>query len=236
MATQKKRGKWSEDSMKIAIEKVMCGEMGIREAAYHFEVPKSTLSDRIKTLKGGLEVDMSPQLGYFKKTFPDELELHLIDYLIDLDNKMMPINKNEFLRFVFDLAVHLKIPHQFKSEKRKAGKKFFYNFMGRHPELRLRTPQSTSIQRAVGFNKEQVDLFFEKYEQLLTRYTPSPSKIFNCNEIGVSVVHENATKVLSQKGKKQDSKITSGERGKNVTVLLSINATGDTFLSPHLEI
>lgn len=37
---------------------------------------------------------------------------------------------------------------------------------------------------------------------------------------------------LSQKGKKQVSKIRSGERGRNVTVLLSINATGDVFLPP----
>ena len=94
MSTQKKRGKWSEDSMKMAVEKVMCGEMGIREAAHHFEVPKSTLSDRMKTLKGDLQVDISPQLGLFKKTFPDELESHLIDYLKDLDNKMIPMNKD----------------------------------------------------------------------------------------------------------------------------------------------
>lgn len=39
-------------------------------------------------------------------------------------------------------------------------------------------------------------------------------------------------KVLSQKGKKQVSRITSGERGHNVTVLLSINAAGDLFLPP----
>lgn len=58
------------------------------------------------------------------------------------------------------------------------------------------------------------------------------SKIFNCDETGVSVVHDNSVKVLSQKGKKQVSRITSGERGQNVTVLLSINAAGDLFLPP----
>lgn len=48
----------------------------------------------------------------------------------------------------------------------------------------------------------------------------------------MSVVHDNSVKVLSQKGKKQVSRITSGERGQNVTVLLSINAAGDLFLPP----
>lgn len=232
MAEQKKRGRWSEDSMKHAIEYIMNEKMGIREAASHFQVPKSTLSDKIKILKGGLTVDMHPQLGRFKRTFSIELESHLIDHLKDLDNKMMPMNKDEFLRFAYELAEHLKIPHQFNNEKRKAGKKFYYEFMSRHSEISLRTAQSTSMQRAIGFNKHQVELFFDKYEQLLTKLTPSPMKIFNCDETGVSVVHENAVKVLSQKGKKQVSKITSGERGKNVTVLLAINATGDLFIPP----
>lgn len=232
MGNKKKKGNWSEDAMKMAVEQVMSNKIGIREASFHFEVPKSTLSDRIKLLKDGRAVDLRPQLGRFKPTFSDELESHLVDHLKDLDNRMMPLNKKEFLRFVFEMAEHLKIPHQFNKEKREAGDKFYYKFLSHHPDITLRKPQSTSIQRAVGFNKEQVDLFFNKYEAISAKFKFSPSKIFNCDETGVSVVHENATMVLSQKGKKQVSKITSGERGRNVTVLLSINATGDTFIPP----
>lgn len=133
------------------------------------------------------------------------------------------------------MADHLKIPHQFNIDKRIASDKFYYEFLSCHPNLSLGKPQSTSIQRAVGFNKEQVDLFFNNYEAMLTRFNFAPSKIFNCDATSVSAVHENATMVLSQRGKKTSQL----ERGSNIrgkrqkcTVLLSINATGDAFSPP----
>lgn len=96
MEKEKKRGLWSEDTMKSAIEHVLANKMGIREASIQFSVPKSTLCDRIKVLKVGGDVDMKPQIGHFKHTFSEELESKLVEHLIDLDNKMMPMNKKEF--------------------------------------------------------------------------------------------------------------------------------------------
>lgn len=159
MEKEKKRGLWSEDTMKSAIEHVLANKMGIREASIRFSVPKSTLCDRIKVLKVGGDVDMKPQIGHFKHTFSEELESKLVEHLIDLDNKMMPMNKKEFLRLAFEMAEHLKIQHQFNKDKKTAGDKFYYQFLSRHPNLSLRKPQSTSIQRAVGFNKFQVENF-----------------------------------------------------------------------------
>jgi hypothetical protein len=111
-------------------------------------------------------------------------------------------------------------------------KQFYYEFMRRHPELSLRTSESTSLQRAVGFNRPQVDRFFDKLEELQKKHSFPPGRIFNADETGVSAVHENVLKVLSVKGKKQVGKLTSGERGRNVTVLLCINAAGDHFIPP----
>ena len=66
----------------------------------------------------------------------------------------------------------------------------------------------------------------------MNKYSFKPSKIFNADETGVSVVHENKFKVLASKGKKQVGKLTSGERGKTITVLLCVNASGDQFIPP----
>ncbi|KAB0790390.1 hypothetical protein PPYR_15238, partial [Photinus pyralis] len=109
---------------------------------------------------------------------------------------------------------------------------FYYDFLKRHQDLTLRTAESTSLQRASGFNKQQVDRFFDKLYELMNKYSFAPSRIFNCDETGVSCVHTNQLKVLSVKGKKQIGKLTSGERGKNITVLLTINAAGDQFIAP----
>jgi hypothetical protein len=51
-----------------------------------------------------------------------------------------------------------------------AGKKWFYGFMRCHPELSVRQPESTSIARAKGFNKKQVQQFFDILEQLVDKY------------------------------------------------------------------
>ncbi|CAB3249218.1 unnamed protein product [Arctia plantaginis] len=66
-------------------------------------------------------------------------------------------------------------------------------------------------------------------------------KIWNCDETGVSIVQKHA-KVIATKNQKQVGKLTSAERGKNVTVLFakSAGATIDTkrdviFESPKRE-
>ncbi|KOC70166.1 hypothetical protein WH47_08643 [Habropoda laboriosa] len=84
-------------------------------------------------------------MGRFK------FESQLVSYMKDQDAKFMPLSKPEFLKLVYDLAERLKLPHQFNKQKKTAGKQFYYEFMTRHPELSLRAPESTSLQRALGF-------------------------------------------------------------------------------------
>ena len=45
--------------------------------------------------------------------------------------------------------------------KDKAGDGWVRGFLNRHPELTLRKPEPTSIARATGFNKPQVQRFFD---------------------------------------------------------------------------
>lgn len=229
---RRKKGKWTEIDMKRAVSEVRSHRMSQRQAATAFSVPKTTLGDRLRDIEAGRTVMLTPQMGRFQSTFSDEIENQLVFYMRDQDDRFMPLSRKEFMKLSFDLAEHLKIPHQFNKQNKAAGKQFYYDFMARHPELSLRRPESTSLQRALGFNKHQVERFFKKYSELLDMHSFSPSRIHNCDETGVSIVHDNDVKVIAQKGKKQVSKVTSGERGKNVTVLLSINAAGDIFVPP----
>lgn len=235
MERPKQRQKWEEEDLKKAIENVREGKMSLRVAGEHFSVPKSTIERRLKSLSEGQEVQMKPALGNLKafpRTFSDEQETILHDHVKNLDSQLMPLNKTEFLKLTYQFACKLKIEHRFNKTKQMAGKNFYYDFMARHADLRLRTAESTSLQRAAGFNKEQVDRFFRMLTDLMEKYNFGPSKIFNADETGVSSVHTNRLKVMSVKGKKQVGKLTSAERGKNVTILLSINATGDLFVPP----
>lgn len=82
--------------------------------------------------------------------------------------------------------------------------------------------------KSTRFHKCREYCFFQKYSELLIQYNFSPSRIHDCDETGVYIVHNNSIKVISQKGKKQMSTIIS-RRGE-MYILLSINATGNIFV------
>lgn len=198
MENKKKKGSWEPQSLQTAIDKVLSQEMSVRQAAMVYQVPKSTLQDKLKALKRGDEVSMKPKLGRFTNTFSEQYEQVLVEHVKDLSNRCMPLMKKEFLKLAYDLAEEMKIPHRFNKEKGSAGKHFYYDFMRRHSDISLRTPESTSMMRAVGFNKPQVDLFYDNLERLMTQYKFPPSRIYNCDETGVSCVHKHQ-KVLAPK-------------------------------------
>jgi dihydroorotate dehydrogenase len=83
-----------------------------------------------------------------------------------------------------------------------AGKYFFLAFKKRNSDRALRTPEATSFMRATGFNKPQVERFYDLLLKLQEQFGFQASQIYNANETGVSTVHKNV-KILSVKGKKQ---------------------------------
>lgn len=64
------------------------------------------------------------------------------------------LTKNDLQSLAFQLAKQNGLQHSFKNEK--AGDQWAANFMKRHQDLALRTPESTSIARAQGFNRVAV--------------------------------------------------------------------------------
>ncbi|KAH9633004.1 hypothetical protein HF086_000364 [Spodoptera exigua] len=69
----------------------------------------------------------------------------------------------------------------------------------RHPNLSIRKPEATSINRILGFNKAEVDRFFENLENVMTEYHFPPSHIYNVDETGVTTVQE-TEKNIAPKG------------------------------------
>ena len=144
------RGEWDGDNMTSAVKNVIDRKMTIREAARNFSVPKSTLQRRINKIKTGVEVTMHPDLGRFKPTFESKYEDELVRHIKDMDARLMPFTRKEFMKLAYDLATKMKIDHRFNQQNKMAGKDFYYNFMKKHPDLSLRQPQSTSLMRTVA--------------------------------------------------------------------------------------
>lgn len=177
MEEKNKKGRWDQKKLQTAIDKILSKELSLRVASSRYSIPKSTLHDKISSIKRGEEVTLIPKLGRFTNTFSPEYEQVLVNHVKDLSNRCLPLMRKEFLKLAFDLAESMKIPHRFSKDKGTAGKHFYYDFMQRHPDLSLRAPESTSMMRAVGFNKPQVDLYYDNLEKLLTQYKFPPSNI-----------------------------------------------------------
>lgn len=72
--------------------------------------------------------------------------------------------------------------------------------MARNKNLSLRKPSPTSIARAKGFCKENVDEFFKNYDEVLKNYIYPPGQIWNCDETSCPTVPPKPQKVVAEKG------------------------------------
>lgn len=223
------RPKPCEENVKKAIEMVIQKRLSIRKAAEEFHVSKSLIGRYVKQNKEkeNVEVVYQPQ-NAVKRVFSDEEEEQLVKYCLKASKFHYGICKDDFLKLAFEYAVILKktYPSAWDINK-KAGKTFYEYFMKRHQSLSLRKPEATSLARATAFNKANVNLFFDKYKELLLKYNFTSEKIYNVDESGLSTVHT-PMKVLASKGVKQVGNITSAERGNNVTIIACVNALGNS--------
>ncbi|KAK9680273.1 CENP-B N-terminal DNA-binding domain [Popillia japonica] len=119
------RGERSEENMKRAIQDVLEGKSSERAAADRYKVARSSLQDRCKAVKQGAQINLIPKLGRFQQTFTSVYEKQLSEHVIDLDNRLMPLTRKEFLRLAFDLAEKLKITHSLIKIKKWLVKTFF---------------------------------------------------------------------------------------------------------------
>ncbi len=156
----------------------------------------------------------------------------LVEHLADLDNRFYGLTLQQMRSLVYEFADRNHIPHPFNREVRMAGIDWTRSFRQRHG-LSLRTPQKTSIARIAGFNKMQVDLFFDNLWDLQLKYEFTPNQIFNVDETGLSTVPNKIPKVLSKTGKRAVGKAVSAERGSLISIIAAFSASG-VFVPPAL--
>lgn len=91
----------------------------------------------------------------------------------------------------------------------------------RHPSLSLKKPEATSLSRATSFNKKTLLYFLQNLKEVMLRYQFLQHRIFNLDETGISTVHV-PPKIVCEKESKQVGSMTSGERGVNVIMIVSM--------------
>ncbi|CAK1598648.1 unnamed protein product [Parnassius mnemosyne] len=112
------------------------------------------------------------------------------------------------------------------------GKEWLAGFRRRHPDISLRKPEATSAARAQAFNKPQVALFFNTYQDIIQSNNISPHKLYNVDESALSTV-QRPQKVFATTGRKQVGALTSAEKGSHLTIVCCMSANGH-FIPPCL--
>lgn len=199
----------------------------IREVARNFNIPESTLRKRL--LQSEPE---PPRLGR-KSTFHKDIETELKTYVITLAKLFYGLTPKELRRLAFRYAEENNIRHNFNREKGLAGKDWMYGFLKRNPEISLRQPEGTSLNRIAAFNREETGKFYSNIKKLLETYHFPQTRIFNVDETGITTVQKKCSKIYGPKGVKKVGAAISAERGRTISVIFCISASG-YYIPPML--
>lgn len=197
-----------------------------KRIADSFGVDESGLRKRMK--KGfGVE-----HLGRFKSTFTPEQENTLAEHCRQMDARFYGLTYLRLRSLAYEFAERNRIQHKFNKETKTAGKDWALSFAKRY-KFSLRIPQKTSVGRIMGFNKAQVDLFFQNLEEITKKINFTASCVFNIDEVGITTVPNKTPKILTPRGKRCVSKVSSAERGQTVTAICCMSASGN-YVPPAL--
>jgi hypothetical protein len=226
-----KNGLWTEGDLQRAVKQVLVDKISKKKAAKLNNIPRPTLIRHIKNAVLGLGVKKQPGRP---TVLSEEQEDELVDLLQDLESRLFGLTVTDVRRIVFTYCQRNAIQNTFSQEDGMAGRTWMNLFLSRHSQLSIRKPEAVSIQRAIGFNKAKVDKFFDLLEKICFDSSGDQivpySNVYNVDESGFSCVQK-AQKIVATKGKKNIGTLTSGERGKNITVVCCMSATG-SFVPP----
>lgn len=218
------RGAYGIEAVANAMEAIRNGT-SVRAASREFGVPAKTLR-RHRDQK----VKCPGSLGCFQPEFTAEQEICLVEHIQNMEKALFGLIPGDVTRLAYDYAEKLGIDHRFNHSNRMAGKDWLAGFLKRYDQLSICKPEATSLARAVGFNRAQVNIFYTLYRDLLAANVYGPTRVWNMDETGISNV-QTPGKIVATKGAREVGRITSAERGKLVTVLCAFNAAG-SYIPP----
>ena len=167
------QGKWTEANLKRAMDAVNVKGESLTSASKNYQIPYTTLQRHIKS------GNYNKKLGRFTPVFTKDQEDALCNYLKMLDNLFFGLTRADFLQLAYDFATQNRIENPFKNGQ--AGDDWFAGFKRRHPDIVLRSPEPTSIARARGFNRPQVELFYSLLWEQIEKFNFNATFIDNIN-------------------------------------------------------
>ncbi len=201
--------------MEEALRAVSNNDLSLRQAANQFNVPKSTLHDRISGRVKPGAVPGAPR-------YLNEEEEEEVVWWLEGCAEIGYAKTVREVRGVVGAIVASK--NNLESVVVSHG--WWDRFRSRHPRLTLRTGEGLAYRRAVGTNRIVIDKYFDLLEEVLkvNDLTGRPHLIFNADETGLPLQHRPGKRVAVRR-QKHVNVINSGNKSQ-VTVLACASATG----------
>ena len=212
---------WPEWRMEKATEAASQGKVSVRRPALQFNIPKTTLGDRVSG-----RVQAGTVSGPAKYLMDTEEE-NLATFLSRCGVIGYARSKAEVLslvqRILESRGKHVSVSHG-----------WWASFQRRHPELVLRNPAPLSQARSKATDPEMLGRYFDLLEETLgaNRLEGKPGQIFNMDESGVPL-DAKVPKLVQYARGSYASAVTSGNKAQ-VTVVACVSAAG--FSLPPLVI
>ena len=217
--TPKPRGKtreWTEEQMERAMQDVTNGVLGVRRAALEYQVPRSTLSDRVT---GKVYPGAAPGPP---KYLGEEEEEELIKWIAGCAEIGYAKSVRE-IRAVVGAIVSYKLG---LDSPIVVSHGWWDRFRQRHPHLVLRTAEEIAFKRLAAINKDTINHYYNLLEETMkdNQLLNAPHLIFNCDETGMPLCSRPGKRV-GIKGSKHVRICNSGLKT-NITVLACTSAGG----------
>ena len=200
------------------MEAVKSGEMGTNQAAREFDVPATTLKDRLSgRVRHGSKPGPAPYLT-------EEEERELAEFLIQVARLGYGKTKQEVLDILRKTLEKKKV-----DTSKFNGEGWWTRFKERHPQLSLRTADPLSMSRANSLSQATIDAYFNLLEEMLkeNQLLDKASRIYNMDESGMPLSHKQPKRIAERGARKVHSR-ASGDKSQ-ITIVACANAAGSTL-------
>ena len=208
--------------MMKALDAVAKGKMGVNRAALEFNVPRTTLKDRVAgRVAHGSNMGPKPYLTY-------EEEQELVEFLMNCSKMGYGKTRQDVMKLVESYIIKKGITLE-DNRGSKLSNGWWVRFLQRWPKLSLRKGDSFAVVREEASSYDVFKSYFDLLEDVMMEHglKGRPSQIYNCDESGMPLQHK-VPKVISAKGCKKVRQVSSGNKTQ-ITILGCASATGQVI-------
>ncbi|EED11995.1 pogo transposable element, putative [Talaromyces stipitatus ATCC 10500] len=203
----------TEGKIQLAISDLKNGRISnIREATRIYDIPCTTLRDRLK----GIEYKGEKRANHDKLTQSEEDSL--VKWVPDLDRRGLPPRHS----LVREMVNYLLLQHG----KPQVGKNWVTNLIKRRPEIDSKFARKYNYERAKCEDPKIIQEHFDRVRDAISKYGILPEDIYNFDETGFAMGLCATAKVITGSDRYARPKLLQPGNREWVTAIEATNSTG----------